>query len=485
MLHARRLIVLVSLAVLTAPAQASQPPSARLPASQEPKIEWTALPPDLPQSLRDSVRFGYFEVPEDHDVPAGPRIRIAIALLPALAPDPAPDPLVFIFGGPGHAQIRTNIEPLATLPPYRLYRERRDIIIVDPRGHGYSGPARCDDRLASDWYGVNPAVEQRFQKRLTECRQQLLTKSVRLETLTAVQAARDLEWLRKALGTPALNLYGASYGARIAAEAMRHVPATIRAVHFSAPVPHGAAENDGASDEALGALFSLCAAQAECRTAYPRLEADYEYVLAAIRREPVRADVPATVVAEGEILMNEEFLRRALSQFLVNRDRAARLPSIIHSLAQDGFGELSRVLSQVVGSGEGRAANDVGTFYAFRCNDGVIGPASSEQEQQRCQIWLGDAYTGREAGPVRSDLPALITTGGIDPRTPASFAHRLAKGLSRSHVVIVPGYGHERPPDCIFAISRAFLDAPERAPDTSCVASIAPLRFFTGSAPRR
>jgi hypothetical protein len=29
----------------------------------EPGIEWVALPPDLPQSLRDSVRFGYLEVP--------------------------------------------------------------------------------------------------------------------------------------------------------------------------------------------------------------------------------------------------------------------------------------------------------------------------------------------------------------------------------------------------------------------------------------
>jgi pimeloyl-ACP methyl ester carboxylesterase len=91
--------------------------------------------------------------------------------------------------------------------------------------------------------------------------------------------------------------------------------------------------------------------------------------------------------------------------------------------------------------------------------------------------------TGREAEPVRSDLPALITTGSIDPRTPASFARRLATGLSRAHVVIAPGYGHERPPDCIFAISRAFLDAPDRALDTTCVASIPPLRFFTGGRP--
>jgi hypothetical protein len=69
-------------------------------------------------------------------------------------------------------------------------------------------------------------------------------------------------------------------------------------------MPHGYAEIGDRSDEALGALFRLCAAQADCRAAYPRLEADYQSVLAAIRREPVRIKVPTMIVAEGEILIN-------------------------------------------------------------------------------------------------------------------------------------------------------------------------------------
>jgi pimeloyl-ACP methyl ester carboxylesterase len=478
------LLVRIGLVAQVAPGQPLPTPHTPAPA-----IEWAELPDDLPQSLRDSVRFGYLEVPEDHDSPDGPRIRIAIALLPALSPERVPDPLVYVFGGPGWAAIRANVADFARMPRYQPYREHRDVIVLDQRGHGYSGPGRCDVDLSGNRHLMSEAARRKYLASLDECRKQVQAHNVRLETLSAAQSARDLEWLRRALGAPALNLYAASYGARVAAEALRLVPSAVRAVHFSAPSPPGkigtAGGNYTAADEALRALIRRCAEQPDCHAAYPRLDADLEAVLSEVKRAPFRLPVPAEVDIEGEIIIDEQLLRVGLSQLLANRNSAARAPFIIRSLAGKGVAGSTDLLRQMGGPSreEERQQYALETMTAFWCNDGVINRNSAEWLQEECRALLGEAYTGREVEPIRSDLPALITTGEWDPNTPPSHAHFLASGLSRSHVVIIPTQGHDAPqPDCVYEISRAFFDAPQRAPDMTCVPSIPLLRFVTDGA---
>ena len=63
-------------------------------------------PFELPRGVRDSVRFAWLEVPMDHAEPSGPRLRLALTLLPARGADPAPDPIVYLPGGPGGSAPR-------------------------------------------------------------------------------------------------------------------------------------------------------------------------------------------------------------------------------------------------------------------------------------------------------------------------------------------------------------------------------------------
>jgi hypothetical protein len=86
---------------------------------------------------------------------------------------------------------------------------------------------------------------------------------------------------------------------------------------------------------------------------------------------------------------------------------------------------------------------------------------------------------------VRSAVPALITVGELDPRTPPSFSRSLADGMTGGHLVILRGYGHRSFPDCMFPMSHHFFEAPERQPDTTCSDSIPPLEFVTGVVPSR
>jgi pimeloyl-ACP methyl ester carboxylesterase len=472
-----------------AAAAASGPPARPAEASLRPSIEWAELPPqiEMPHELRDSVRLGYLRVPQDHADPTGPTLRMAFAIVPALSPSPAPDPVVFIVGGPGLAGIAPHFRNrLAGPHPLDVLRERRNLIVFDQRGNGLSEPRTC--RELADAIPPQPGSDSDAQDRawrdmLASCRSRLLAEGVRLDTLSAVQVAHDLEWLRAALGAPQLNLIGTSYGSRIAAEAVRQFPAAIRAVHFSGPVPPGEYRVGGGRDQAdvlLHTLFQRCAERPECRAAYPRLPAEYDAVLTRVREAPLRLRLAASDAgAESEILVDDRMMRDGLADLLLNRDRAAGVPLLIHIIYEHGDRFLPRMGSHLARSLADDPA-DAGTQLAFRCNDGGVTQASDDELRQRCRAWLGDQWDHPGAEPLQSDVPSLVETGELDPRTPPAYAHFLASGLTRAHLVIVPWYGHEAPSDCVKQIMRDFFDAPEQAPDTACLASIAPIPFVTG-----
>jgi hypothetical protein len=52
-----------------------------------------------------TVECGMVTVPEDHANPDGPKIKLAVAIVHSTSPDPAPDPVLFIVGGPGGSAL--------------------------------------------------------------------------------------------------------------------------------------------------------------------------------------------------------------------------------------------------------------------------------------------------------------------------------------------------------------------------------------------
>jgi pimeloyl-ACP methyl ester carboxylesterase len=470
----------------------SRPPAASMPAPMgtpegQPGIEWAQVPPELGEALRDSLRFGYLAVPADHGEPDGARIRLAVGVLPARTATPAQDPVVFITGGPGANGIELFAQRFAESHEWDRLRERRDLIILDPRGHGYSdprlprGPLNSDYRLCDE---VGPAggfaPESVQVSNTAECRRLLLSKGVRPETLSSIQVAHDLELLRRALGASQLNLIGISYGTRIAAEAVRQVPTAIRAVWYSAPFPPGLREGRDrreSHEEVVGTLIRRCAAHVRCQKAYPRFQIEYDSVMARLRRSPARMTVPETISPEGTAVIDDVLLLRMLSELLRNRARAARVPLHIHTLAERGETALERIGFEVMRSADTLSVA-AGTHLAFRCNDRSVHRTSSQQDQQRCRAWLGAAYDGSPAEPLRSDIPGLITVGEFD-RLVTHAARLLAAGLPRAHLLILPWEGHMWTAGCAPHMATLFFEAPERAPDTSCMDTIPPIEFVT------
>src|SRR3712207_6388619 len=93
------LAALVAFALVICPgvAPAAGPAQARY----EPRFE-SAPCPDLPEPVAlPTARCGFLVVPENRSRPEGRTIRLAVAIVPAVSPQPAADPIVHLTGGPG------------------------------------------------------------------------------------------------------------------------------------------------------------------------------------------------------------------------------------------------------------------------------------------------------------------------------------------------------------------------------------------------
>ncbi|MEO1085457.1 MAG: alpha/beta fold hydrolase, partial [Acidobacteriota bacterium] len=168
--------------------------------------------------VREPVRCGEVTVLEKA---GGDRqLGLRVVVLPATQPEPLPDPVVILAGGPGQAAsdlagpIRRSFDDV---------RRRRDIVMIDQRGTGGSNPLNCDLGDAADLLrGGGTPIEA-----LRRCRAELENRAD-LSAYSTDRAADDLEQVRLAFGWPQVNLWGGSYGSRLALVYQDRYPDAVR-----------------------------------------------------------------------------------------------------------------------------------------------------------------------------------------------------------------------------------------------------------------
>lgn len=270
---------------------------------------------DDPRERLGDITCGTLDVPEDWSDPDGRRIQIGYLVLESTATQPSPDPVVFLAGGPGSSPL-TNAEIWARF--FTGLRQERDVVFFDQRGTRLSSPLRCeaateamalvlppplqpsatDDTLAP----VHPAelsnpdallqqAREQYGPIADACVQQLTATGVDLSQYTTTASANDAVALVKALGYDDYNLYGISYGTRLALEVMRNHPASgLRSVVLDSTTPPDVKVYEqvaAGSHEVAIQLFADCERDPACNAAYPDLKARFIALLARLRTEPV------------------------------------------------------------------------------------------------------------------------------------------------------------------------------------------------------
>jgi pimeloyl-ACP methyl ester carboxylesterase len=410
------------------------------------------LKPCRLKSVETDALCGSISRPLDPAKPDGVRIDVHFAVLPALARNRKPDPVLFFAGGPGQSAVELagTVSRLLARVSYR-----RDIVLIDQRGSGKTAPLYCAEVPASA-----PLAEMadplRWRARFEVCLKELQAlPHGDLRHYTTTVAMQDADAVRQALGAARVNIVGGSYGTRAALEYQRQFPASVRRMVIDGVAPPDMVLPAAMSTDAQAALEQLlaaCAAEPGCSRRWPNLAGDWKRLLAGLPRE-VSVLHPLTGLPQ-QLVLSADLVLGLVRGPLYAPALASALPLAIHEAAAGRYEPLVG-LSSAMGSRRGDRMSE-GMHFSVVCAEDAprlaqasdppgadFGGGTATMYGDVCAFWprgeVPPAFYAVPAAPAAT----LVLSGGADPVTPPRHGERTAKALgAKARHVVVPQAGH-------------------------------------------
>lgn len=496
------------------PVSATAIPSPKPTVTYTPRLEETQCPFDIPAAVE--VSCGYMIVPEDRTGDPAHTIKLAYAVYHSTSSNPAPYPVVFLQGGPGGEAVKLSANA------YRLlvapFLTKRDFIAFDQRGTGLSEPVlKCDEltkTFSQDIHGLIPGTTRNlvYSNSFLSCQGLMSTEGVNLNAYTTVASAADTKDLLNLLGYQKADLYGASYGTRLAQVIMRDYPDIVHSVVLDSVVPVEAnlfSNYPDAIEYALKTLFDGCTADSKCNTAYPQLEATFWDLMAKLDANPVKittSNYPTGTITES--VDGSTFMAVILGS-MKQSALISTTPQTIYRFKDGDYSTLIVAQSSLPFAFEGISP---GLYISMMCHEHVLATSLEDLQAatagrqdireyawlpfygsaadlfKTCKSWGASGPRLGENDPVTSDIPTLIITGKYDPTTPPIFAQQIAGRLSHSYYFEFPNQGHTPTAadssGCAMDTVLAFLDDPSVEPGRSCLDRLSKVHFlvpYTGT----
>ena len=507
--------LLAAVALATAACSGSSKESATPTVTPRPAHFAEAQCPVEPPAGQDGrTTCGFLAVPEDRAKPNGPTIKLAVAVIKSTAASTAPDPMLYLSGGPGQPALSNNMQAFDSdfAAPFQ---SKRDLVFFDQRGTGSSVPSLACHEVNDGFLAAlatdldNKAQSEAQDAALRTCHDRLATQDIDFTAYNSAESAADIADLMQALGYGEYNIYGLSYGTRLALETMRDRPQHIRSVVLDSTLPPqsaGDADNAASFQRALNVLVAGCKADAACDAAYPSLEQLYFELVAKASAEPIVVEPTEQATGKtAKVVVNGDRILSGTFQALYDTGLLPLLPFAAKAIAGGNTAVLTSIAQQVAFTNNDYAQ---AMQIAVNCNDvtmsltekdvasatsgvrkeildGHVGITDSDalkRAQDLCRAFGITKTDPRERESVTSDIPTLIIAGEYDPITPPDWGRLAAKTLSHSYVFEFPGSGHGQlfgRHACAAAIAASFFDDPANAPDSSCIASLGEPKFLT------
>ena len=410
-------------------------------------------------------------VPVDYAKPDGDTIQLAVVKVPAKGDSKGA--LVVNPGGPGGSGVDYALA--ADVIVGKPVRKAYDIVGFDPRGVGRSAPITClndsqlDAFLAFDPTPDDPAEEQAFADNAksfaSACAQ---NAGPLLAHVSTVDAAKDMDVLRAALGETKLNYLGKSYGTFLGSTYAGLFPKNVGRFVLDGVVPPeltneqlnlGQAEG---FERATRAWAQSCVGTGDCvlGSSVDQVMQGLRDLFKTIDQSPVSKTGDSSVpeLTEGwastgvAYAMYDQSLWPDLDealQALVQKKDGAPLMSLADSYAdRDKGGGYSNNIMQVI--------------YAVNCLDRPDTASVADHERQATEaekvaptwgaflMWSSmpcGFWPDKPPAPpakISADGSGLIVVVGTtrDPATPYEWSVMLNDELANSTLITYDGDGH-------------------------------------------
>lgn len=442
------------------------------------------------KGLAEQVQCGFLTVPENYAEPSGKTIDIHVVRLPAVATGAETDPLLFLAGGPGQAATEI-IAGIAHI--YKDVRQTRDLLFIDQRGTGKSNPLGCEiTDLNTVWDAL--VLEDNEHDMRTEIAACAAKHDVNYQHYSTLNAVRDFDAVREALGYSQINIYGGSYGTRSGLAYMREFPASIRAAVLDGVAPPQVKLGlfSHSANAAFQRMIDDCAAQEACHETFPNLAEQFSQLIARLEQKSELVTVPdprshrPTAV---RITVNR--LNQMIFPALYSPRSRQLLPFVISEAAAGNYLPIAGLSGPV----DSESAIYVGLHLSVICQEDVHRIVATDFEQEAAAEFMGSTMmenfiamcvewpvapsTTPVWEPVNSDIPTLLLSGAQDPVTPPVWAELAAQTLTNATHAVAAAGGHTiSSHTCANEIATQFIISPSAEVDTSCLAETKVLPFL-------
>lgn len=399
-------------------------------------------------------------------------------------------PIFRLYGGPNFLGLAENLaKPGFYEADIQPYTQIADLVVVSQRGIGPSKPTTLCDRgpeLPLDAPVSREAAEAAPRQMAAACKAYWDSQGLDLRGFTIIEAAADVNDLRRALGYDKITLWGGSFGSHWGMAIMRYYPDIVaRAILRGMEGPDHTYDMPS---EVLGSLSRMAAAADQApqlRGLIPEggLLQAVKDVIARVEKEPVRVKVANPVNGQEQMVVFDAWRVRHLAMgytgAVASRQGMRTWPADVLALYHGDFSQAARSL---VGPGEGY---QTASFFMLDCGSGispgretklnadpataVLGPMNL-QYQLACPIWHSDL--GNEFRKnFETNIPTVIVYGTWDVSTPQENALELAPFFKRSTLVKVNGGSHGSLDDAMKA-SASFRSAVMKFAQTGAMSDV-------------
>jgi pimeloyl-ACP methyl ester carboxylesterase len=361
-----------------------------------------------------------------------------------------------------------------------------DLVSFDPRGVGRSKPVRCESSAQLDAYvGVDPtpdtaaehaAMVRSSREFAAACYQR---NGQYLEHVGTIDAARDMDVLRAAVGDRKLTFYGGSYGTYLGAKYAQLFPHRIRAMVLDGaldPRQPTAAENRVQAigfETDLRDFLANCVHTSSCPFPSSDAEGGLDRLAAQIDAHPL--SVGSRHLGPGEFFEGLAFGLYSTTYWSALRQALAS--------AQKGDGRLLLSFSDYLTDrhADGSYSNLIESNLAINCIDRpsprqVSAYDASARAFARlaphfgvpiaygslpCAFWHVPPVEQAHAVHAKGAPPIVVIGTTRDPATPYVWAKALASQLASGVLVTFDSDGHtayEHGNSCIVSAVNAYLN---------------------------
>jgi pimeloyl-ACP methyl ester carboxylesterase len=461
---------------------------------------------DAPDGI--AARCYRLRVPESRSGRSDIVLELPVAIVSMPATRKRDDPVVYLAGGPGDGAWldAERIDFWWEFVADNAWVNERDLILLDQRGTGLVMPRMdCSEyeplQVEALGFGLDRMRSRdAWLKAAADCRARVEREGHDPLSYTSRDSATDLHDLMTALGHTQWNVYGLSYGTRLALTYLRDYPHDFRSVILdSVYLPEGAFIEDDAwrTDRAFRVLFDGCRHDADCAEWYPDLEGRLLRLVEKHNVTPLEREVDlreggrARVVVTGDMLLNYVF------QNLYNRSGIEAAPQIIDIFDRGDEGavvsEIGYMADQFLdrpdwGDALGLSVdcheevpfNDLAKLHADYARYPLLKSfAADDSWGAACAVWPMGPVDPVENAAIFSDVPALLLTGLYDPITPPQYARLAGSRLVNSYYFEFASAGHDvlSNEPCSGELAKLFLDDPTRLPTHECLGELQPPAF--------